>query len=175
MEKHNCMGELFSSDNGLHILGRDEFTDDKLNFANFSVYQADDLKRCSTFIAPFEIGGRRAAISDSGKYAVTAAYERKGISLMDCKNGSQLWNTKAVKKVQGVSFSKEEEYVIASNEDESAHTYYIDIQTGEIVKRIVAAKVLVNPYGEDIVFWHRDTVLLFLLIVQMSYCLPAKM
>ena len=191
-QKNNCMGEFFSSDNGLYILGREEFTDDKLNFANFSVYETNgsceqrakraclhahlaaaaradnpadcngvvDLKKCSTFIAPFTIGGRRAAISNSGKYAATAAYERKGISLMDCRTGNQLWNTKAVKKVQGVNFSKEEKYVIASNEDEPAHTYYIDILTGEIVKRIVAARVLANPYGEDIVFWHRDTVLI---------------
>lgn len=159
-QEHNCMGELFSSDNGLHILGREKFTDGKLNLAHFSVYQADDLKRCAAFIAPFEVGGRRAAVSDSGKYAVTAAYTRKGISLIDCKNGSLLWNTKAVKKVQGVSISRDEKYVIASNEDEPAHTYYIDIGTGEIVKRIVAVKVFANPYGEDIVFWHRDTVLI---------------
>lgn len=151
--------ELCSSDNGLFVLGIKGFTDDKQNFADFSVYRAVDLQKYCDFTAPFTIGGKRAAVSDHG-YAVTAAYSHKGISLIDCNLGKELWNTKAVKKVQRVVFSKDGQYIIASSEEEPAHTYYLEFLTGNIKKRIVASAVFSNPYGEDIVFWHRDNILI---------------
>lgn len=107
----------------------------------------------------YDIGGIRAAVSNDGKLFATAAYSRKGVDLRD-SNGDLVWNTKEIKKVQGLAFSSNGEYLYVWNGDEPEHTYYVRILDGEIEKRIVASWIKPNNYSDDLIFDKQNSLII---------------
>lgn len=106
----------------------------------------------------YELGGTRGAISNDGKLFATAAYSYKGIDLRDEK-GNLVWNNKTIKKIQGLSFSSDNQYLYVWNGDEPEHTYYVRISDGVIEKRIVASWIKPNLYYEDLILSKEDTLI----------------
>lgn len=150
--------EVYTSNNGQFLLGTRKTEKDKMS--EIVLYDMESQTLKIEVLAPYEMGGMRAAVSETGKYIVSASYSHKGVSLFDGETGNELWNIRDIKKVQRLAFSNDEKYVLVSNDDAPEHTYYVTVESGEIVKRMVASKVLGNSYGEEIVFWHQDILLL---------------
>lgn len=64
----------------------------------------------------FESGGESLAITDSGKYCAAAAYVRSGITLYDAQTGMIIWNTKSIKHIQKIKFTKKDAALAVSND-----------------------------------------------------------
>ena len=81
-------------------------------------------------LVDFEYGGRRMCIANNGKYFTTATYGRFGITLYDTENGSALWTTKEVKRIQRI-FSADDTKILAINNDNRLYT--ISTTDGNII------------------------------------------
>lgn len=144
--------EYFVSGNGKYFIS---ISGDSI----YTVRSSDGRVSVSDIPSAYLVGGSRAAVSDDGKLTATAEYSHKGIDLRD-ERGEPIWNTKAIKKVQGLYFGKDGKTLIVWNEDEPAHTYYVNIEDPTDIKRIVAARVIPNCFGDNIVFLKHDTVVI---------------
>ena len=107
----------------------------------------------------YEIGGNRGAVSNDGGFFATAAYSHKGVDLRNI-NGDLIWNTKEIKKVQGLAFSSDNQFLYVWNGDEPEHTYYVRLSDGKIEKRIVASWIKPSLYLNDIIFPKEDTLII---------------
>ena len=107
----------------------------------------------------YEIGGTRGAVSNDGKLFATAAYSRKGIDLRNI-NGNLIWNNKEIKKIQGLAFSSDNQYLYVWNGDEPQHTYYVRISDGVVERRIVASWVQPSLCSSDLIFYKADTLII---------------
>ena len=149
--------EYYVSNNGKYYLYAD--VDPKKDTAWMTIYSSDGSKLLSEIESAFTIGGHRAAVSDSGTLFAAAAYSRSGIVFRDSQ-GNLLAKNKDVKKIQGLAFSSDGNYLYAWNGDDTAHTYYISTNTFLTEKRIVADRIIPNLYENDIVFWKQDIALI---------------
>lgn len=107
----------------------------------------------------YEIGGTRGAVSNDGKLFATAAYSYKGIDLRNI-NGDLIWNNKEIKKIQGLAFSSDNQYLYVRNGDEPEHTYYVRIADGVIERRIVASWIKPSLYSVDLILSKEDTLII---------------
>ena len=107
----------------------------------------------------YEIGGTRGAVSNDGKLFATAAYSHIGVDLRN-NNGDLIWNNKEIKKIQGLAFSSDNQYLYVWNGDEPEHTYYVRISDGVVEKRIVASWVKPSLYSADLILSKEDTLII---------------
>ena len=107
----------------------------------------------------YEIGGTRGAVSNDGKLFATAAYSHKGIDLRNI-NGNLIWNNKEIKKIQGLAFSSDNQYLYVWNGDEPEHTYYVRIADGVIERRIIASCIKPSLYSVDLILSKEDTLII---------------
>lgn len=107
----------------------------------------------------YEIGGTRGAVSNDGKLFATAAYSHKGIDLRNI-NGNLIWNNKEIKKIQGLAFSSDNQYLYVWNGDEPEYTYYVRISDGVVERRIVASWIKPSLYSEDLILSKEDTLII---------------
>lgn len=107
----------------------------------------------------YEIGGTRGAVSNDGKLFATAAYSHIGVDLRN-NNGNLIWNNKEIKKIQGLAFSSDNQYLYVWNGDEPEHTYYVRISDGVAERRIVASCIKPSLYSVDLIFSKEDTLII---------------
>ena len=149
--------EYYVSNNGNYYLCAD--SNPKKDTAWMSIYSIDGSELLSGIESAFTIGGNRAAVSDDGTLFATAAYSRSGIEFRDLQ-GNLIAKNKDVKKIQGLAFSSDGNYLYAWNGDDTPHTYYISTNTFLTEKRIVADEIIPNLYENDIVFRKENVALI---------------
>lgn len=150
--------EIFISNNGKYYMTVTPIMDNSKT-GKVTVYSVNEKNIVNQFISSYELGGDRATISNDGKLIATAAYSHNGLELRNIE-GQIIWKTYEIKKIQGMRFSANHEYLYVWNEDETNHTFYVNVRTGVVEKRIVASEILPNEYGSEIIFWKRNIVMI---------------
>lgn len=116
--------------------------------AIFTVYDCKTQKIDGRFVGPYTTGGSRAAVTDDGKYAACAAYQKEGFSLIDVDSGETMWHNKSITRIQNVQFSKDESQVIITNND--GKVSFFDIKDGKNIHSLQRNAYYVNIYDADI-------------------------
>ncbi|MBR1390195.1 MAG: hypothetical protein IJ567_01870 [Lachnospiraceae bacterium] len=142
--------EVCASKNGRYLLGLTNINSDS-NSADAVVYETENFSDLGTFKkVPYVIGGKRAAISDDGKYFVTATYDRrKGMALYSVDAKKRIWTNKEMSELQTLQFSADGGYIIAATNRHSIS--YVSIETGKKEKTLNGKQLYENPYGADII------------------------
>lgn len=113
------------------------------------MWDARSGKRLSNFHANWDIGGRRLAISEDGKFCAVGAYQRHGITLHDSIGGKELWNRKDLRKVQHLKFSIRRNAVLAGIDQQAFRA--IDTGSGSDLDKFAGVQdVWENPFGDQI-------------------------
>lgn len=149
--------DYYVSDSGRYCLAIKTGPDSKTGIA--SLMNAGGQVIVSGTETSYETGGCRAAVSNNGELFATAAYSHKGIDIRDSA-GALVCSIGSVKKIQGLCFDKHDEFLYVWNGDEPPHTYYVNIGDTSGIKRVVADKVLDDAFGDKILFYRQNVVII---------------
>ena len=137
--------ELVSSNNLQFILGvcwKNCIND----MYEMKIWNSDNMKVENTFFAKIDLGGKRHAISDDGKYIITAEYEENRIHLYDAHTGTKIQSFDSVKKPQYITFQDDKTILAGAA---NGYIYTLDF-LGKTVKKQKGESLSFNQYGEDI-------------------------
>lgn len=122
-------------------------TDREKRELEISVFNTHDLNLMYKFMAFGEIWDNRVAISDDGKLVATAIWSDYGkghVYVYDC--GTEVVHTREFNRIDWVKFEGNKLLMIGQRNS----TYYLDVQSGEVVDRRKYYKCFNNPYGDEV-------------------------
>jgi|WetSurMetagenome_2_1015567.scaffolds.fasta_scaffold257298_1 hypothetical protein len=104
--------------------------------------------RSETVHTTFDFGGKRIALSDELDGILAAAYRRFGLALYSVNEGIEVWRRKDIKNIQHVVLSNDGIRAYCGIQDSALAI--IDLQTGETIRKIKAARSLHDsPYEKS--------------------------
>jgi WD40 repeat protein len=93
------------------------------------LYDLSTQERIRTIDTTLDFGGRRLAISNTGRTIIVGAYRRHGIAAYSGESGGELWRRKDLKKVQHIEFNGDASRVLCCFD--SAPCESLNAETGK--------------------------------------------
>lgn len=153
----NKIYELTASNNMKYVAGI--CLKNKVNgLYEMKVWDGRDMKELSVLFVYFDLGGKRFAVSDDGKYAATAQYEdyeEGNLYVYEVESGKIIFEDNSLRRIQWVMFG-EGETIMAGTE--SKGIYVFDILTGTCKSKIKGNEIYYNRFGENILLQNSKNI-----------------
>lgn len=146
---------MIKSFNGDFFYGANQVSDN-VDTIDVSVFSTDDFSKQYQFIAHGEaLSPSRNAISDDGRLVATALWADYGKGdLFVFEYGKEILHLRKFGRVEWIKFHQNNKLLVG----EGGKTYYIDIESQDIVCVAPCFKIFRNPFGEDIILNNRNTI-----------------
>lgn len=100
------------------------------------VWYADYMREIGELFVDYDLGGKRFAISNDGKYIATAQYEsskRGNIHIYEVKSGKDIFVKMSIRGIQWIEFGDYQTLMVGT---EKNSIYVFDIFSGDCAKKI---------------------------------------